>query len=108
MTIHKTASGYIERLATGGHGKPFNFAAWSRRPATLTTDDDDGHYEAWSFTGKKADAVQTLAHLLQRDDRVVVFDGDRLNVERAPDDFWIEADGEFTPNTAAYPNVVAY
>jgi hypothetical protein len=108
MNIHKTATGHIERLATGGHGKPFAWATWSNRPATLTTDDDDGHFEAWGFTGKKSDAVATLAQFFVRDDRVVLLEGNTLRVERAPDDFWIEADGEFVANVAAHPDIVAY
>lgn len=62
MTIHLTNSGHVELLDQWGHGRAAK-GDWARKPATLIFDDNDGHYDAWSFTGDKRDAAQTLARL---------------------------------------------
>lgn len=109
MAIHRTESGFVELLSSWGHGRgiPGN----PRRPATLITDDGDGHYQQWGYTGRLADALLTLARLersIRAGDHVAVRYGHGYYVERAPDDFWIERDGEFSANLAAYPDVIAY
>ena len=61
MVMHRTASGFVELINSWGHGKgpptPRN------RPATVFTDDGDGHYDAWSYTGNRLDAIKKLASL---------------------------------------------
>lgn len=111
MTIHQTASGFVELVAEWGHGK--GSRPNTRQPATLTTDDGDGHYEQWKYTGKLEDALSTLAsleHAVARGEHVAIRNGNGYYVDRAPDDFWIEDEdaGEFRPNLAAYPNVIAW
>ena len=61
MSFHRTPTGFVELLNTWGHGRgtPGN----ARRPATLITDDGDGHYQQWKYTGKLIDALVTLARL---------------------------------------------
>lgn len=111
MSFHHTPTGFVELLSTWGHGK----GAWANahRPATLITDDGDGHYQQWKFTGDLNDALVTLARLekfIRGGDHVAIREGNGYYVERAPDDFWVEDEerGEFVPNLAAYPNVIAY
>ena len=86
-----------------------------KRPATLITDDGDGHYRQWEYTGHLNDALVTLARLEKfisggYDAHVAIRNGAGYYVERAPDDFWIEdaERGEFVPNLTAYPDVIAY
>jgi hypothetical protein len=111
MSFHRTPTGFVELLNTWGHGRgtPGN----ARRPATLITDDGDGHYQQWKYTGKLIDALVTLARLEKfisgnYDAHVAIRSGAGYYVERAPDDFWIEQGDEFAPNLAAYPDVIAY
>ena len=111
MSFHKTQTGLVELLSTWGHGKGVGGNPW--RPATLITDDGDGHYQQWKFTGKLFDALVTLAQLEPRIQGhggfVARVDGNGYVVEPAPDDFWVEQEnGDFVPNLAAYPDVIAY
>lgn len=116
MTIHTTKTGYVELADQWGHGKAAS-GDWTSAPATITADDGDGHYDAWRYKGTCADAMQTLAPLYCRDNCIVTRDGNRLTVETAPADFWIDAKtgGPFTdeteegaPNLAKYPNAIAF
>ena len=110
MTIHTTPTGTVTLVSTWGHGKgqPVN----SSRPAIVTTDDGDGHESAWSYTGKMGDALVTLARLERRirrgDGFVAIRLGNGYTVERAPDDFMVEIDGEFVANAKAFPDIIAY
>lgn len=110
MSFHLTPTGHVEFVSEWGHGKgsPIN----PKRPAIITTDDGDGHYQAWSYTGDQLDALKTLARLERRltsgDGYVAVRSGNSYALESAPDDFWIEENEEFQPNTAAYPQVIAW
>lgn len=111
MSFHRTPTGLVELLSTWGHGK--GTPANAHRPATLITDDGDGHYQQWKFTGDLNDALVTLARLekfIRRGGHVAIRDGNRYYVETAPDDFWVEDEerGESVPNLSAYPNVIAY
>lgn len=120
MTYHRTESGHIERLACGGHGRPFDHVTWGRRPATLVTDDGDGHYEAWAYTGRREHAAEKLAGFLlgDRADRVVTRYGSNLEVEDAPEGFWINAESgeplssdvheQGEPNLKTFPQVIAW
>ena len=110
MTIHKTRTGHIELLDQWGHGKAAK-ADYATRPATLISDDGDGHFYAWSVTGDMRDAAKTAASFdLRNDGRYVAeLDGNRVSMVPPPDGFWIETeDGDFVPDLAKYPNVVAY
>ena len=109
MAIHKTASGHIELLDQWGHGKSAR-GNWALRPATIISDDGDGHYAAWSYTGHIRDAASTAgAFGLRNDGRyVAVLSGSTVSMETPPDDFWVDRDGSFEPDTAKYPDVVAY
>lgn len=110
MTIHRTKSGLIELLGQWGHGKaaPANYA---NRPATLISDDGDGHFCAWAVTGDMRDAAEVAARFDLRNDgrRVAVLEGNCVSMVNTPDDFWTETEsGDFVENLAAYPDVVAY
>ncbi len=110
MTIHSTPSGYAELLASWGHGhgRPGN----PRRPATLITDDGDGHLRQWAYTGQLADALVTLARMepaIGGGDHVAVREGAGYVVVPAPVDFWIPGPhGDLVPSLASYPDVIAY
>ena len=111
MTIHQTASGFVEFVCKWGHGR--GSMPNTSQPATLTTDDGDGHYEQWKYTGKLEDALTTLAGLdLAADDgdRVAIREGNGYHIARSPEGFWMEneATGERIPNSDAFPNVIAY
>jgi hypothetical protein len=111
MSFHRTPSGFVELLSVWGHGK--GTPANAHRPATLITDDGDGHYQQWKYTGQLDDALVTLARLEKfitgnYDAHVAVRSGAGYIVQPAPVDFWIERDGEFVPNLAAYPDVIAF
>ena len=111
MSFHKTATGYVELICSWGHGR--GSMPNTRRPATLTTDDGDGHYQQWKYTGRLGDALFTLARLdvaRQNSGNVAVREGAGYHIEPAPEDFWIEDTdaGEWKPNLAAFPNVIAY
>lgn len=60
MTIHHTQSGSIELLDQWGHGKNPR-RDWTRVPAVLTVQDEDGHLEAWRVEGAMRDAAIALA-----------------------------------------------
>ena len=109
MTIHQTKTGSIELIDQYGHGKAAR-GDWRNAPAVLVFDDNDGHYDAWKVEGSMEDAADKIAEFFECNGvNVVVFDGSRVYVETAPDDFWIETEsGDFEPNTAAYPNVIGY
>jgi hypothetical protein len=106
MTIHKTATGYVELISTWGHGK--GAVPNLNRPASFSTDDGDGHYELWAYSGKRADALDVVARFLLQDDMIVEWDGSTLAAIRTPEDFWIENDDEFLPNLAKYPNTITF
>jgi hypothetical protein len=109
MSVHLTPTGHVVLVSSWGHGK--GTPANARRPATLIVDDGDGHYQQWRYTGTLNDALVTLAHLersIQSGDRVALREGNGYRVTRAPDGFWVEQDGEFVPNLADYPNVIAF
>lgn len=108
-TTHRTASGFVTLISEWGHGK--GLMPNTNRPATLITDDGDGHSQQWSYTGRLQDALETLANkerAILSGDHVAIRSGAGYSVTTAPDDFWIEQDGEMVPNLAAYPNVIAY
>lgn len=109
MSFHATTTGHIELLDRWGHGKPAR-GDWRSRPATVIVDDGDGHYTAWAYTGALRDAATVAARFDMRNDgrHVAVLSGNEVSMEPTPDDFWIEIDDGFTPNTARYSNVVAY
>jgi hypothetical protein len=121
MSFHRTPTGSVELLSSWGHGQ--GVPANTERPATLVTDDGDGHYQQWKFTGDLNDALVTLARLEKfitgnYDPHVAVRCGAGYRIEPTPDDFWIDertgkppSDDEFeqlVPNLAAYPGVIAY
>ncbi len=108
MSYHLTESGHVELLGSWGHGRSCNINL--RRPCLIVTDDGDGHFEAWIHTGKRQDALLALARLEKlHNGNVVVQDATGYSVQSAPDDFWIETPGgDFVPNTAAYPDIIAY
>jgi hypothetical protein len=107
MTVHRTETGLVELIATWGHGRACPISP--SRPAVLTTDDGDGHLQAWRWTGKLNDALVTLANLERlKNDKVVVRYGAGYAIEPAPDGFWVETDGEMVPNTARYPEVIRW
>ncbi len=113
MSFHRTPTGFVELLSSWGDGK--GTPANENRPATLVTDDGDGHYEQWKYTGKLDDALVTLARLDKHisgsydPPYVAIRLGAGYYIERAPEDFWIEnSEGEFAPNLEAYPDVIAY
>lgn len=87
-------------LDSWGHGKAPR-GDWTARPATLTLDDGDGHFSAWSYTGSTHDAALTLAGFLKSGDAMLaVLDGARVYM--IPRDEWApgveeietDADGE--------------
>jgi hypothetical protein len=110
MSFHRTPTGHVAFIAKWGHGQgsPIN----PRRPATITTNDGDGHYAGWRYVGNQLDALTTLARRERRlssgSGCVAVRYNNGYVLESAPDDFWIEEDGEFRPNIAAYPNIIAW
>ena len=59
MSFHRTPSGFVQLVQEWGPGK--GTPANAKRPATLITDDGDGHYQQWKYTGKLTDALVTLA-----------------------------------------------
>jgi len=89
---HKTQTGTVELIDTYGHGKPAN-GSWANAPAVFTTDDGDGHYEAWRFTGRLADAHNIVANLLISDNTYIRRDKNYLIATQIPLDFF-DADGE--------------
>ena len=102
MTVHNTKTGHVEFISEWGHGKGRQINP--KRPATIITDDGDGHYQAWGYTGDQLDALKTLAGLERR-----LTSGDGYVLESAPEDFWIEnGDGDFKPNTNMYPRIIAW
>ena len=103
MSYHRTHSGHVEFICAWGHGKgsPGN----PRRPATLITDDGDGHYQQWKYEGKLDDALKTLARIERRitdggGDYVAMRYGNGYVIEDAPEDFWNDP--------AKYPNIIVY
>lgn len=88
--LHKTQTGIVELIDTYGHGKPAN-GNWANAPAVFTTDNGDGHYEAWRFTGRLEDAHNVVANFLVRDNTIIMRDGQGLRAIYPPHDFW--ADG---------------
>ena len=110
MSFHRTASGSITLRDQWGHGKAAR-CDWYSTPATIVVDDGDGHYTAWSYTGRMRDAAETAARFdLRNDGRyVAVLEGTSVNMQQPPADFWIvQPDGSVEPNTAAHPEVLAY
>jgi len=76
----------------------------------LITDDGDRHYQQWKYRGRLEDALVTLAHLERGigENNIAVRNGAGYALMQAPRDFWIERDGEYVPNRAAYADVIAY
>lgn len=113
IATHKTRTGYVSLLAQWGHGKGSDpsrepgFQSLDGEPL-LWSDDGDGHYDLWCYSGDKVDAARTVAGFFKGDDNIALLDGDSVEWVRAPADFWLEADGEFQPNLTKYPNAVAY
>lgn len=115
MTVHTHASGIATLLGSGGHGKAAA-ADYDFMPATIVTDDDDGHYDAWKVTGKMKDAAEKIAPFYLREGKVVEYHSGRLTVINTPDDFWVgvgtqHEDGSFddySANLRDYPNVIAF
>lgn len=115
MTIHLTKSGSIEHLDAWGHGRPAR-GNWGRRPATIITDDGDGHYQAWSVEGSMRDAAETLGGFMvnaRNRGAVAVFDGAKA-VELITEgrggfeDFWIVTDDGVEPDLDNNPDMVAW
>lgn len=103
-------SGGVECVGKWGHGCAAS-ADFHRMPGILIAHDGDG----WSFAYRRPgwtmrQLAEKIAPLFTKDDMVVNFDGRlTLNADYSPHDFWIEnADGDFTPNLTAYPDVIAY
>lgn len=108
MTIHAHDSGYAELMDSWGHGTAQR-GDWERRPVTIIADDGDGHYHAWAYTGRRVDAIARLAPLYRRSGTVVVVEEGYLRTVNPEPDFWVEDEyGDFAPNLAKYPEVVAY
>jgi hypothetical protein len=99
---HKTDSGYVELVASWGHGKG---ARYNTRPCHIITNDDDGHYDLWRVTGKMKDAAYKIASLMRCQDRIITYESGYLTAESTPDDFWND---ELEPNLEKYPNTVRY
>jgi hypothetical protein len=107
MTYHLTQSGHVELLDSWGHGKGPR-CQWHHAVAVVVVDDGDGHEDAWKFSGKRAHALNKLAEFWCEKQGVAVIEGNRLTLEQAPDDLWVEDDnGDFHPDTAKYPNILA-
>ena len=113
MTMHRTNSGYVTFLAQWGHGKGRPISR--KQPATVFTNDGDGHYQAWSYTGKQIDALVSLARLerqLFSQNLVALRDApNSYTLVDPPADFWIddpENIGCVVPNSAAYPDIIAW
>lgn len=109
MATHLTQSGSITLVNQYGHGKG--------RPIELdeeviTAYDDDGHYDQWTYTGDKMDALKNIAALTlgRRDEKVAVWDGaSRIDLEATPSDLWLENKfGDFEFNENYSKAVLAY
>jgi hypothetical protein len=111
--IHKTGDGHIELLDQWGHGRHAH-GKWHARPATLTSDDGDGHYAAWAYTGSKRAAAEVIGSFLvgskcgfaQLEHDTVVYYS-----EGSPegDSFYkLIGNDEFGPDLEKYPNAVAW
>jgi len=106
MTIHNTNTGTVALICKWGHGK--GEMPNLKRPASFSTDDGDGHYSLWTYTGTRASALDVVSRFLLKDDMVVMWDGSTLAAIRTPEDFWIENDDEFLPNLVKYSNAIAF
>ena len=105
-----TKTGRVELVGQWGHGHAAR-ADYRSMPGMLIVDDGDDWTYAYRFRGKRADAVDAVALMFGKMDgrSIVTQSGNRLAVEPAPDDFWIEQpNGDIEPNLASYPDVVAY
>ena len=107
--FHRTETGLTQLVCEWGNGK--GSEPKTNRPATIVTNDGDGHYQQWSFTGRIEDALVTLARLekpIRKGGHVAIREGAGYCVESEPDDFWIEENDKFYPNLAAYQNAIAW
>jgi hypothetical protein len=96
MTVHRTATGHVQLL--------YQWTDDRMRPhyahPNLITDDDDGHYQQWEFTGEIRDAAAVLGRLLiGTKPKIAVFSrrGRTVRVTDAPDDFWLDRDTGLPP-----------
>jgi len=111
MTTHKTADGYITLIDQWGHGRAAR-GDWNFAPATLISDDGDGHYTAWKVEGSLRAAAEVAGRfdLPSSGNHVMMFSGSSVWAVATPDAFWVEdgQTGDVEPNLAAHPDVVAY
>ena len=111
MTYHNTykdgeIKGHISLIDSWGHGKGPRHD-WSRAVSVIVTDDGDGHYDAWRFSGKRALAMEKLSEFWVDKDGVSVAEGNTLTLIEPPDDFWVEdSAGDFHPDFKKYPNIM--
>lgn len=107
MTIHTTKSGTIELITQWGHGR--GVPVHPNRPAIIVTDDGDGHYAAWKFTGALRAAAERLA-AFDADKGFSVLNGNHLTLmpwDSCPDAWIIEnEDSDPVFNWAKYPNAI--
>jgi len=107
---HHTQTGTVELIDEWGHGKPAN-GSWADAVAVFITDDGDGHYEAWRWSGQIEDAHNVVAGFMTSDNTVVMRDGMNLKTVPTPDDFWEESykgDGTFDVSAKYSRDCVAY
>jgi len=111
MTTHKTADGFITLVDQWGHGRAAQ-GDWYNAPATIVTDDGDGHYTAWRVEGSIRAAAEVAGRFdLPSNGRyVMMLNGTSVDATATPDDFWITVGhyGDMGPNLEVYPNAVAY
>lgn len=110
--IHFTPSGSCELLDSWGHGRAAR-GDWRRAPAVLIFDDGDGHYDAWRICGNMKEAARKLGQLHLSGGRfsregVAIYHGGAVSIQEAPEGFWIESEDESIPDTAKFPEVVAW
>lgn len=99
MAIHFTKTGYVKLVSHWGHGK--GDPVHPRRPCIIECDDGDGHYDAWLYTGRHADAIETLAPLYASGNGLVFKTGFGIERIDTPPWFWVETEnGDFVPDTS--------
>jgi len=109
-TTHRTETGSVRLVDSWGHGRAPR-ANWIATPAVITTDDDDGHYEAWVYTGRFRDAARVIGGFFEGASRVILADPDARTVTsiRVHDALIPSAEPDvWSLNKAKYPLAIDY